>query len=310
MNTAFASHRSALNPSPTLTRRDALRRMSAGALLALGCWPGRLRGGTKAGEPGAFKFIAVNDTHYLSPDCGRWLEFVVRQMKSEGAEFCLLSGDLTEKGERDHLATVRDIFQGVGVPTYVQIGNHDYLTQTDREAYEKLFPRRLNYWFEHRGWQFVGLDSTEGQRYEKTSIQPATFRWVDDNLGQLNPRKPTVLFTHFPLGEAVKYRPANADELLERFKPFNLQGIFGGHYHAFTLRWHHGVFAVTDRCCALKRSNHDRSPAKGYLVCEARDGVITYRFKECRIPKELRAVAGEQKQPAEKTASPTRQRKK
>jgi 3',5'-cyclic AMP phosphodiesterase CpdA len=280
-----------------MTRRQALRHLSAGTLLALGLWPGSLSVKAKAGEPGAFKFIAVNDTHYMSVDCGQWLELVVAQMKTEGAEFCLLSGDLTEKGKREHLAAVRDIFRELGVPTYVQIGNHDWVSPTDRRAYERLFPRRLNYWFEHRGWQFVGLDSTQGQDYEKTNIQPATFEWIDANLRKLDPRKPTVIFTHFPLGEAVRYRPGNADELLERFNPFNLKGIFGGHYHAFTLRWQERVFALTNRCCALKRNNHDKSPGKGYLVCEARDSLITYRFVECHVPKELAAVAGESKKP-------------
>lgn len=266
--------------------------------MALGLWPGALSLKAKAGEPGAFKFIVVNDTHYLSPDCGQWLEVVIARMKSEGAEFCLHCGDLTEKGTHSDLAATRDLFKTLGLPTYVQIGNHDYLTQTDREAYEEMFPSRLNYGFEHRGWQFVGLDSTEGLRYEKTSIQPATRRWVEENAGKLDAAKPTVLFTHFPMGEGVKYRPNGTDDMLERFKPVNLRGVFCGHYHAFTLRQRGEAFAVTNRCCALKRNNHDGSSGKGYFVAEARDGAVTYRFVEVDIPDKLKVVAGETKKPA------------
>jgi hypothetical protein len=109
---------------------------------------------------------------------------------------------------------------------YPVIGNHDYLTQTNRKAYVETFPLRMNYYFRHRGWQFVGLDTTDGLRYEKTEIQPATFEWLDDYLPRLNPRKPTVVLTHFPLGPGVNYRPANADALLERFREFNLQAVF------------------------------------------------------------------------------------
>ena len=281
----------------TLSRRDALSRLSAGALLALGLWPGCLSARARSGEPGSFKFITVNDTHYLSPDCGQYLEGVVRQMKTAGAEFCLHLGDLTEKGERAHLGAMSNLLAQLDAPAYPVIGNHDYATQSDRRAYENLFPRRLNYHFEHRGWQFVGLDSTHGKTYEKTNIQPATFRWLDDNLKKLDPRQPTVIFTHFPLGEGVKSRPGHADALLERFKPFNLQGIFCGHWHGFTERKVGEVFAVTNRCCALKRGNHDKTKEKGFLVCEARDGRVTYRFVEAPIPKELEAVAGEPKRP-------------
>ena len=308
MKTRPPSQSIALAPAARLTRRAALGRLSAGALLALGLWPGRLSAKAQTGEAGAFKFISVNDAHYLSPDCGKFLEGVVRQMKTEGAEFCLLCGDLAQNGTREELAAVRDIFTGLGVPVHTVIGNHDYEKKKDRSGYESLLPDRINYWFEHRGWQFLGLDTTDGQDYELIDIQPPTFRWLDDNLAKLDPRKPTVLFTHFPLGEGVHYRPRNADQFLERLKPLNLQGIFSGHWHGFTRRPVGETFAVTGRCCALKRGNHDKSVAKGYLVCEARDGRVTYEFEECRIPKELEAVAGEPKKPklAPKPANPQR----
>jgi hypothetical protein len=279
-----------------LTRRAALSRVGAGSLLALGLWPGSLSLKARTGEAGVFRFIAVNDTHYMSPQCGLWLERVVAQMRGESAEFCLLCGDLTEQGKPEHLAAVRDIFGSMNIPVHGTIGNHDYVKPEDRRPYETLFPNRLNYWFEHRGWQFVGLDTTEGQRWEKTSIQPGTFKWLDKTMPRLNSRKPTVLFTHFPLGEGVKMRPRNADALLSRFRSFNLKGIFSGHWHGYTLRWQGDVFAVTNQCCALKRGNHDRSRARGYLVCEAREDVITHRFVECRLtPAEEAMLAAEKK---------------
>lgn len=303
-----------------ITRRAALERLSAGLLLAMGLWPGA---GAARGESTSsrFRFIVVNDLHYMSPECGAWLEGVVRQMKQEQPEFCLAAGDLTEHGQREHLAAIRDILQGLGVPAYVQIGNHDYLegsagftappatrpvyapsdarqqrqrpvrgVQTssfspgDRRFYEEIFPGRLNYWFEHRGWQFVGLDSTEGLFYERTEIQPSTFQWLDVRLRKLETAKPTVIFTHFPLGAGVRYRPSNADDLLDRFRPFNLQVVFCGHFHGFTERQMGQTTLTTNKCCALKRGNHDGTREKGYFVCTAADGRLTRRFVECKVP--------------------------
>jgi hypothetical protein len=276
------------------SRREALGRLGAGTLAALGLWPGSLTAKAGSGEAGTFRFIVVNDTHYVSPDCGPWLERAVRQMKSEGPEFCLLCGDLTEQGKPEHLAAVREIFRGLQAPAYTVPGNHDYVTLTDRRPYERTYPHRLNYWFEHRGWQFVGLDTTDGQRWEKTLVSLDTLQWLDQNLRRLDPWKPTVLFTHFPLGDGVKMRPGNADELLERFRFFNLRGIYCGHWHGATLRWERNIFAVTSPCCALKRGNHDRTTAKGYLVCEAREGILTRRFVECQLtPAEKALLAGE-----------------
>jgi predicted MPP superfamily phosphohydrolase len=204
------------------------------------------------------------------------------------------------------------VFKTLGLPVYTVIGNHDYLGDPAKEpppppmepafraprddrpepkpapppergsraSYEKFFPDRLNYWFKHRGWQFVGLDTSDGLRYEQTSIQDATFAWVDRSLGRFEKRLPTVILTHFPLGEGVKYRPLNADALLERFREHNLQAVFSGHFHGFTERHAGAVTLTTNRCCALQRSNHDGTKQKGYFVCTARDGRIEREFVE------------------------------
>jgi 3',5'-cyclic AMP phosphodiesterase CpdA len=262
-----------------VTRRDAIKPLGVAALLAAGLWPGALRAAGQ-GSGARFRFVAVNDTHVMTPECGTWLGGVVRQMKAETPEFCLHCGDVTEKGELENLELTRAVFNKLEKPTYPVIGNHDYLTTESRTSYEKVFPERINYQFSHDGWQFIGLDSSEGQKYENTSIQPATFQWLEENLRRLNQSQPTVLFTHFPLGADVKYRPLNADALLERFLDFNLQAVFCGHYHAFTERVSKQCKLTTNRCCALKRGNHDGTKEKGYFVCDVSDGRITRRFVE------------------------------
>ena len=273
----------------TYTRREALEKLSPSILLSLGLWPGTLRA---ASTGGSFRFIVVNDLHYISSDCGQWLEKMTRQMKSHAdVELCLVAGDLTEHGQREHHGAVRDLLRAFSIPTYVVIGNHDYVSGTgERTAYDESFPRSLNYSFAHRGWQFIGLDTSEGLKYENTSIQPHTLAWADEQVRKLDKNRPTIIFTHFPLGPGVKYRPLNSDHLLERFKPLNLQGIFCGHYHATTEAKVANTIATTNRCCALKRSNHDGTKEKGYFLCTARDGKVTREFVELKAEAKTAAT--------------------
>lgn len=262
-----------------LSRRAALGKLSAGSLLALGLWPGTLAAADR-GRGGDFRFIVVSDTHCTSPECGPWLEGAVRQMKSLQPELVLHAGDLTDLAKPEHFATMKEVFGKLDVPWYPVIGNHDYASQTDRSAYDKCFPNRLNYAFRHRGWQFIALDSSEGQRYEGTTIGDETFRFVEKLEPGLDRTCPTILLTHFPLGPGVNYRPERSDELLDVFRDCNLQAVFCGHWHAQTRRDLGNYFLATGRCCALRRGNHDGSKEKGFLVCEAQDGRVFWQFVE------------------------------
>jgi hypothetical protein len=160
------------------------------------------------------------------------------------------------------------------------IGNHDHLTPDDRKAYDDCFPKRNNYRFEHHGWQFLGLDTTEGRSAYGTNVPAHTLSWLDETLPQLDKKRPTIVFTHFPMGPHVITRPGNAEQLLARFKEYNLQAVFCGHYHAFTERRLGKTTLTTDRCCSFSRQNHDGSKEKGYFLCHAKDGTVQRTFIE------------------------------
>jgi 3',5'-cyclic AMP phosphodiesterase CpdA len=266
-------------PSRLITRRNALARVGKLGLFAGALGPVALDSLAADAKPG-FKFIVLNDTHYVSAECGPYFEGLVRQMKGEGAAFCLHAGDLTDKGEAASLKAVHKIFSGLDVPFYPVPGNHDYLKPDDRRAYTGAFPLRANYSFRHGGWQFIGLDTTEGQKYENTRIQPATFRTLVEIQGRLDKAKPTVVFTHFPLCETVKMRPLNAEDLLAKFDGWKVRAIFSGHFHGFTECEHGGAHLTTDRCCSRVRSNHDGTKEKGYFVCTVTGETLERRFVE------------------------------
>jgi hypothetical protein len=236
--------------------------------------------GEEAPASGEFTFIAVNDLHCRDPECRPWFDEVVREMKRSApdAEFCLLGGDLADEGTAGQLTSVRDAFRNLEIPLHAVVGNHDYEASCRRVAYEQIFPAQINYTFEHSGWQLVGLDTTEGTKSSNTSISEVTLCWLDDFVPGLDPVKPTIIFTHFPLGELVVARPLNADDLLKRCALLNVQAIFSGHFHGFTERHFGKATLTTDRCCSRVRDNHDGSAAKGWFVCRAVGGKITRKF--------------------------------
>ena len=256
-----------------LTRRELLRR-SPSALLAAGLWPGSLAAGDK--DTGTFSFLVVNDLHSLDKKCHPWFEKVAKQMAghAEKPEFLAIAGDLADDGTAEQIGAVKDIFAGLKLPVYVVPGNHDYTKEETRKAYDDLYPDRSNYTFDHAGWQFVALDTTEGTKYQNTSIAADTLKWLDDNLPKLDKKKPLVVVTHFPLGEGVRMRPKNADDVLKRLVEFNLRAVYSGHYHAFTEKKAGDAVLTTNRCCAFSKGNHDGTKEKGYFLVTAKDGKL------------------------------------
>jgi len=262
-----------------ITRRQLLR-ISACSLLTAGLWPGALRAGK---DGGSFRFAVLNDLHYLNEKCTPWFDKLVRTINGQGVDLVIIAGDLVEHGTAAQFDAIRGILRGLKVPYYVVVGNHDYRTQDDRQAYEQLYPQRINYTFDHQGWQFVALDTTEGQKSRGVKAPQATLDWLDSHLPKLDRQRPTLLFTHLPLGFGVPLVLQNAKPILERFLPFNLRAAFCGHYHGFTEVKYKATPLTTNKCCSFARANHDRTPEKGYFLCATNGGQVRREFFEMKL---------------------------
>ena len=128
-----------------ITLRDFMR-LGAGTWFSLDLWPGRLRA-SDSKDAENFTFLAVNDLHFADEkECGLWFEKAVLAMKKSAprAEFCLLCGDIADKGEARQHSGVRTAFAELDLPVHATIGNHDYLTRTDRRSYEEAFKNQIN----------------------------------------------------------------------------------------------------------------------------------------------------------------------
>ena len=261
--------------SASVSRRALLK------LLALGAaW--RTAQSSVAAQQAAIRFIVVNDLHHATPECDPFFRSLVAQMASHGTiDFCLMVGDIADTGKPESFVSVRDAFSTLRVPIYTVPGNHDNDVEKTTRLYSEAFPGRLNYSFAHKGWQFVGLDSTDENKFEKTRISDVTLTWLDATLPTLDRTRPTVLFTHFPLATGVNLVPLNALDVLKRLSVLNVRAAFTGHYHARVERWFADTRLVTNACCSRMRDNHDGSLEEGYLLCTAgTDGRLTSQFVE------------------------------
>jgi hypothetical protein len=192
---------------------------------------------------------------------------------------------MTEDGTKEQNAAVHDVLKGLKMPLYVCVGNHDHQAgNDDRKPFEDNFPKSINYIFEHRGWQFVTTDSTQGRAGGNTAIHKDSLAFTAEALKVLDKKRPTALLTHFPLGNFLPSRPNNANDLLVEFAEHNLQAVFNGHFHSKTERVWGDAIVTTNTCCSFHRANHDFDPRKGYYLCTAKDGKVTREYIQVNKP--------------------------
>jgi predicted MPP superfamily phosphohydrolase len=137
------------------------------------------------------------------------------------------------------------ITDGFEMPVHVGFGNHDYAVQrVSRAASHELFRRKLGlspyYAVEHRGFKFVHLNNFLGDTWAKghADFNPAVGSLGEEQLNwleaQLDERKPTFVFVHFPL-YIVKPKEIGdygLHALLKRHRD-TVQLVVSGHWH----RW-------------------------------------------------------------------------
>lgn len=273
-----------LNSPPACTRRAALGRLAA--LLAAGLWPGALRAAAAGGRAGEFDFVAANDFHHEEPACDPWFAALFRQIAAHGdLAFCLGLGDLANKGRPESIAAVARLARAAGLRFHATPGNHDNDLEETTAVFDRVLPGQLNYRFEHLGWQFMVVDSTDGKKWGKTKVSPATLAWLDAELRRTDRLQPLVLATHFPLASSTPLCPLNAEEVLARFVHHNLRLVLGGHHHGRTEAVRGDCQLATNACCSRVSKNHDGTPAKGYWLCRAQaDGRVARRFVEFAGP--------------------------
>ncbi|MEZ6140426.1 MAG: metallophosphoesterase [Zavarzinella sp.] len=260
-----------------LQRREMLQ-WSSSALLLNQFWPGWANSQEKA--PAEFSFIVVNDLHFQTEKCPTFFARVMKQMNDqiEKPRFVLVAGDLAQDGTEKELSGIKESLKKLQMPYFVTPGNHDYTPKNDRTIYEKLFPKSLNYYFEEGGITWLIIDSTEGTKYNNTTINKDTLVWLDATLPKLDKTKPMVLLTHFPLAAKVTYCPKNAEEVLKRFRDYPLRAVFSGHFHGTTENESGGVLLSTNVCCAISRNNHNSQKEKGYLLVTVKNGKLKKKF--------------------------------
>ena len=224
-----------------------------------------------------FSFALLTDLH-ISTSNPKPMEDLQRSIEeinqNPNIEFVVVTGDLTESGDRASIEAVKAALDGLNVPFYAASGNHE---TTWSESGVMDFTRVFGdsrFAFSHNGMYFIGFNSGPVIRMADGHVAPQDIAWLKHNLDSVSAagEAPIFVFTHYPL------RNGDVDnwyDVTDVLRQHNVQCVLGGHYHRNLLFDCDGIADV------LNRSNlRDKDEVNGYSIIQVTDSI---RFHEKRI---------------------------
>ncbi len=226
----------------------------------------------QAQATGSFRFAQLTDIH-LSPNNPKPAEDLKRSVEqintTPGIDFVLVTGDLTEEGDRATMLLVKSILDQLKVKYYVILGNHETKwSDSGCTAFSDIFGGE-RFEFEHKGFLFLGFNSGPLMRMAYGHVVPQDITWMKQEMNKAGKDKPVILVTHYPMLDGDI---DNWYDVTDAVRPYNIRTFIGGHYHRNRLLSYDGIPGI------LTRSNlRDKDGIGGYGIFDVTpDSIITY----------------------------------
>ncbi len=223
-------------------------------------------------QRGAFRFAQLTDVH-LSPNNANPTEDLLRSIAqinaTDSIDFVLVTGDLTEEGDRGTMEKVKSCLDLLKAKYYVALGNHETKwSDSGCTAFGEIFGGE-RFELSHKGVLFLGFNSGPLMRMAYGHVVPQDIRWMTDEMEKAGKDQPVILVTHYPLMDGDV---DNWYEVTDAVRPYNVRLFIGGHYHANKNLKYDGIPGI------LMRSNlRDKDGKPGYGIYEVtNDSILVY----------------------------------
>ena len=248
---------------------NTLAGASLGSLLTPKLWAERVRAGA---SPDKFYFALVADTHIIDDFYVKGSENGVEDNESilvttprftsardlinslnPAIEQVFLIGDFFHNypstdydfyfKNTTRLDNAKAISDGFKMPVHLGFGNHDYdVKHVPRELSHRLFEAKFNAKpysaLDYKGYKFIHLNNFLGSTQDNTasdfdprigSLGQEQLNWLE---AQLQQRKPTFVFIHYPLpaNKPTEFADYGLHPLLMKYQD-TIQLVVSGHVH-------------------------------------------------------------------------------
>ena len=232
-----------------------------------------------------FRFALMTDIHISSNPIAREdLTRSVQQINAtSGLDFVIISGDLTNTGDRPSLLFVKETLDQLTIPYYIVSGNHEGTWSASGVMdFTSIFgSERFN--FKHKGFCFLGFPTGPILRMSDGHVSPQDISWLQEQLAAVGKKQPVFLITHYPMQSGDI---DNWYAVLDAVRPYQITAFLGGHYHSNKQLSYEGIPGF------LNRSNlRAKEKVGGYSIYAIEgDTLRVYEQKIGGLPTQWAAI--------------------
>jgi outer membrane protein assembly factor BamB/predicted phosphodiesterase len=238
-----------------------------------------------------FRFALFTDLHIqmINPQPAIDLQNAVNDVNAlQGIDFVIVSGDVTESGDWASLQKAKSILDGLSIPYYITVGNHELKwSESGATDFVKVFGAD-KFSFMHKGFRFIGFATGPVIKMGDGHVAPQDIDWVSEELSKNGKNIPVIAVTHYPLlGGDVD----NWYDMTDVLRKYNVQAVLGGHYHRNVIFSYDGIPGIINRS-TLKA----KETTGGYSLYTISDSIHVAEKKTDQAERKWMAIAVEPKQ--------------
>lgn len=227
-----------------------------------------------------FRFALLTDIHVTKKGTAlEDLQNSIHQInRTQDIDFVLVTGDITEEGDRASMQKVKAALGQLKVKYYIIPGNHETKwSESGVTDFGHIFGSE-RFQFEHKGFLFLGFNTGPLMRMADGHVVPQDITWLKKELKEAGKEKPVFLVTHYPLLEGDV---DNWYDVTDAVRTYNIRAFMGGHYHANKFFTYDGIPGI------INRSNlRGKEPKGGYSLYEITpDSLLVYEQKIGEAPR-------------------------
>lgn len=228
-----------------------------------------------------FRFAQITDIHFApgNPNPTEDLLRTVAQINAtDSIDFVLVTGDLTDNGDRLCMERVKSCLDLLKAPYHVVLGNHETKwSESGCTAFADIYGGE-RFKFMHKDFLFLGFNSGPLMRMAYGHVVPQDIRWMTDEIEKAGKNTPVILVTHYPMLEGDV---DNWYDVTDAVRPYNVRLFIGGHYHRNRQLSYDGLPGI------LMRSNlRDADGKPGYGIYEVGPDSIRVFTQRIGEPKQ------------------------